>query len=259
MKEQLFKILNDDGSVLYGIFGWHLPQDDMPGDWMPPIIGDLQPCENGYHLCRIQDLLKWFGPAIFEAECRGERIDCDDKIVVREARLLRRLVTWHNSSARLFACDCAEHILYIYEESYPNDDCPRRTIEIARRHALDDASNEELLAARNLSKTATTSDRVWLQSSPRNVALAASWTTTQTPNRAAAEASAIARVAAGAVAGAVARTVPWKSTWPLPRPAAWVRTKAITAAETAGNDAEREWQLERLLWYLYPDTAPAGK
>ncbi|HUX30180.1 MAG TPA: hypothetical protein VMV78_06085, partial [Thiobacillus sp.] len=74
--ERLFKVLGDDGRPCHGGTGrWRLPHDGKPGDWMPPIEGDLVPCENGYHLCREGDLADWLGPHIFEAEYRGERLD----------------------------------------------------------------------------------------------------------------------------------------------------------------------------------------
>jgi len=49
--------------------------------------------------------------------------------------------------ARLFACDCAEHTLPIYEKQYPKDNAPRKAIEVARRYALGEATDKELDAA----------------------------------------------------------------------------------------------------------------
>ena len=149
MAERLFKVLNDDGSCYHGGSGiWALPQDGQPGEWMPPVDGDLVPCENGYHLCREQDLLEWLGPAIFEVEYRGDRIDADNKVVVREARLIRRLDTWNDRTARLFACDCAESVLPIIERTDPKETRPREAIEVARLFANGKAGGVELAAAR---------------------------------------------------------------------------------------------------------------
>ena len=50
--------------------------------------------------------------------------------------------------ARLFACDCAEHVLPIWQEKYPNDTRPATCIAVARRYAVGDAQQEELYAAR---------------------------------------------------------------------------------------------------------------
>ena len=149
---KLYKVLNEDGSCYNGGVGrWSLPvqNDDgswTPGEWMPPIEGELIPCENGYHLCTIEQLFEWFGPAIFEAEYRGECIDAGDKTVVREARLLRK-TPWDERVARLFAADCAERVLHIYEASYPDDNRVRHCIEVARLFANGQATEDELAAA----------------------------------------------------------------------------------------------------------------
>ncbi len=131
----LYKILEHDGTVRMGRGSWHLPKGKRPGKWMEPIRGPLVPCKNGYHLARPTNLLEWLGPAIFEAEYKGEVIEFDDKIVVRKARLIRICGGWTESTARLFAADCAEHVLPIFEEQYPSDDRPRKAIEAARAFA----------------------------------------------------------------------------------------------------------------------------
>lgn len=43
-----------------------------------------------------------------------------------------------------FACDCAEHILHIYEEGHPNDKRPRQAIETARKYLAGQATKAEL-------------------------------------------------------------------------------------------------------------------
>ncbi|KAB2867289.1 MAG: hypothetical protein F9K46_00630 [Anaerolineae bacterium] len=48
---------------------------------------------------------------------------------------------------RLFASDCAEHVLPYFEKVYPNDFRPRTTIEVVRRFANGLASQEELQAS----------------------------------------------------------------------------------------------------------------
>lgn len=49
--------------------------------------------------------------------------------------------------ARLFACDCAEHVLPIFEANFPGDHRPRQAIETSRRFALGHATVSELSAA----------------------------------------------------------------------------------------------------------------
>ena len=132
---KLYKVLGENGGCYNGGTGqWHLPKRG-PGEWMPKIEGNLRPCENGYHLCRRDDLIHWLGPAIYEAEYRGEVVKDNEKVVVREARLTRRIETWNERTARLFAADCAEHVLPLFLKSYPNDDRPAKAIQAARDFA----------------------------------------------------------------------------------------------------------------------------
>ena len=48
---------------------------------------------------------------------------------------------------RLFACDCAEHVLLYFERFQPQDKRPRVAIEVARQFALGKATQEELHTA----------------------------------------------------------------------------------------------------------------
>src|SRR3990167_669300 len=142
MAEILYKVLNADGSVFHGGSGvWFLP-NSRPGKWMPVLDADkLVACEYGYHLCRHDDLVAWLGPAIFVAEYRGKRIDNPDKIIVQQARLISKLETWNDRTARLFACDCADRALELVEEPDPRSiECVR----VARIYAMDKATREQL-------------------------------------------------------------------------------------------------------------------
>lgn len=51
--------------------------------------------------------------------------------------------------ARMFACDCAESVLHIYERDYPSDDRPRNAIRVAREFADGRATIDQLAAARD--------------------------------------------------------------------------------------------------------------
>lgn len=220
MTERLFKVLNTDGSAYLGGNGkWSLPQNGEPGEWMPPIEGELMPCENGYHLCREKDLVCWIGPTIYAAEYRGERKDNDDKIVVREARLLFRYDTWNERAAQLFACDCAERVVHLCSD----DERPRQAIEVARRFANGDATEEEL---------ATVRAEVW--AFPRAATREDAW----------------------AFPEDAARDAVWEACAVTPRHAAEEAARAVTRAfpEDVTRDAvwatERKWQTARLLQYL---------
>ena len=139
MGEKYYKVLNNDGTPCHGGKGkWHLPKGRQLGTWMPR-IERMEPCHSGYHVCREQDLIRWLGPAIFEVEIRGDNVVHDErgasKVVAQEARLIRRLETWNDRTARLFAADCAEAVLPIFEKARPNDDRPRKAIQAARDYA----------------------------------------------------------------------------------------------------------------------------
>lgn len=133
------------------------------GEWRE-VGGDLVPCNNGLHLCKdVRQLVEWLGPTIWEAEHDGECVDAGDKIVVRRARIVRQL-PWTDRTARLFACDCAERVLPIYERECPGDNRPRRAVDVARLYAEGKATDEELAAASAAASDAAraaASDAAW--------------------------------------------------------------------------------------------------
>ena len=142
MSETLYKVLNPNGAAVYANgFVWPLP-NGKPTKWVRA-KGELILCQNGIHLCRPSDLIHWLGPEIYVAEARGGRLEDDQKVAVREARLVQRVETWNEKTARLFAADCAERVLPIFEKDSPKDDRPRKAIEAARAFArgeIDDAA-----------------------------------------------------------------------------------------------------------------------
>jgi hypothetical protein len=112
------------------------------------VRGELVPCHNGIHVVSLEQLLRWAGPAIHPVTSISDEIVHDgDKSVARRATIGPAYPTWNERTARLFACDCAERVLPIYEERYPGDERPRRAIETTRRFANGDATREELYAA----------------------------------------------------------------------------------------------------------------
>ena len=156
-----YKVLNSEGYSCHGgSLKWSLPtkNDDgswTPGEWMPEIVGPLVECKNGYHLVTLEQLPGWLNERIFVAEVAGEIIKSSDKEkwVARKVRLVSE-TAWDERTARLFACDCAEHVLPIYEQDYPDDNCPRHAIEVARRYANGEATVQELTAAWDAARAA---------------------------------------------------------------------------------------------------------
>jgi hypothetical protein len=145
----LYKITGLNGEAIHGGNGkWSLPKGRKPGAWMPA-IDNIQPCERGYHLVSDVQLLAWLAVGIvWEAEGRGKFIQCNDKSVWPEARLLRKVGALTQKSLRLFAADCAERVLPIFEKEFPNDDRPRRAIKAARDFARGKISDAARAAAR---------------------------------------------------------------------------------------------------------------
>ena len=212
----LYKVMRDDGTTAYGRDGWDLPRGSRRGSWRR-VTGPLIPCENGLHVCREQDLISWIqGERLYEAEARGDQVDGGDKLVVREARLVRRVAGWNETTLRLFAADCAERALLGEQKAGREPD--RRlwaAVKAARDYAHGLISQAELAAAR-----------------------AAAW----------AAAGAAARDAAWDAVGAAAGAAAWDAAWDAAGAAAGAA--AWYAVGAAAGAAEREWQSNRLSEYL---------
>jgi hypothetical protein len=208
---QYFKVLAEGGKSCHGG-----DADWRPGEWMPT-IDNLEPCMRGYHLCEARDLVDWLGLEIWIAEARGEIIRSKNKTVVSGARIIQKLDNWTDRNARLFACDCAEHVLPIWAKQYPSDDRPAQAIVIARKYVDGQATLKELAAARAAAWAAR--DAAW---AARDAAWAAAW----------------------AAAWDAAWAAAWDAAWDAARDAAW------NAARDAAWDAERRWQTERLMEIL---------
>ena len=144
----LYKVLDTDGRPFHGGTGtWHLPKGSRPGKWMPA-IPDPIPCVRGYHVCDgPADVLHWLGPVIYEVEVRGTQIRHDCKTVAEQARLVRRVDGWNERTAWMFAADCAEAVLPIFERERPEDDRPRKAIEAARAYARGEIGDAAKAAA----------------------------------------------------------------------------------------------------------------
>ena len=139
---------------------WRRPSDQGPGDWMPAFEGELEPWENSYPLCRgARQLLKKLGPEIYQAEVDGEVIEGEDLIHARRVRLLAK-TAWDERAARLFAIDCAERVLPIYEKVNPQDDRPRRGLAAARAFVDGEIDREALETAIEAVGAAQTDARI---------------------------------------------------------------------------------------------------
>ena len=229
-----YKVLNEDGTPCWGGSGqWHLPTDNEPGAWMPR-IEDIQMCACGYHVITSDHLMAWLGPAIWTVEVAGDGILDNDKSCWHEARLLRRL-NWDDKQARLFAADCAERVLPLFENMHPDDPRPRLAIAAARNSANGNIGAAAWAAARDAAAAAA-------RDAARDAAAAAA------RDAAGAAARAAAWEAAGAAAAAAARAAAWEAARAAAGEAAGAA--AWAAAWEAAGEAERQWQTGRLLYYL---------
>ncbi len=180
--------------------------------WTP--TEPVRPCRSGWHVCTPVQMLSWLPRTdneLWGVKIRGEIVDVGDKTVAGSARLVRKL-DWNERTARLFAADCAEHVLHLYEDVYSNDSRPREAIAAAREYADAGAAGA--------------------------AAWAAAW-------RAAWAARDAARDAAGVAVWAAA----WAAAWAArdARDAAWY---AASNAVSAAGYAERQWQALRLLHHI---------
>ena len=204
MTELYFKVLGP-GQVSYhgGSGKW------TPGKWRN-VRGRLVRCQNGLHYVALAQLVQWLGPEIwaFEPFPGTEVIGDRDKLVCRKGRITEQYIGWNEQSARLFAADCAEHVLPIFERQHPNDSRPREAIAVARKYAAGQVTPSELEVAWDAAQTAA-------QTTAR---AATAWAAT--------EATAHAARAAAA------------------RDAAWDAARA--AAQATARAAERRWQVQRL-------------
>ena len=226
-----WKTLCEDGRCYFGGRGtWDLP-NGKPGRWRS-VKGELVPCGNGIHVLGPHHIVRWLGPALFEIEYEGEKIDAGDKYVVRKARLVRRVEEWNERTARLFAADCAEDVVHLIPEAVRGPFVS--AIDVARRFAEGEASRDELSAAEAAAEAAA-------GAAARDAARAAAWDAAGAAARDAAWAAAwdaagvAARAAAGAAAGAAARAAA-RDAW--------------AAAGAAARAAARERQTEHLAKYV---------
>jgi hypothetical protein len=242
-----YKFLEDGKSCHGGDYTWSLPVKNVdgswtPGDWTEPVQGALELCENGYHLCRAQDLVYWLGPELYEAEYDGEAVEDnrppDTKIAVRRCRLTRRVETWTDRTARLFAVWCARQALALIEHPDPRSVA---AVDVAERYADGMATAADLATAR-----AAAWHAAW--HAARHAAWAAAWHAAWHAARDAAWDA--ARAAAWAAARAAAWAAARDAAWDAARAAAWAAARAAQTQhllEMLGEPAAQPGQTVRSL------------
>ncbi len=170
--EKLYKVLGKNGIPCNGGIGtWYLPKGKIPGKWMPN-IKNIVPCKKGYHLCRGKDLIHWLNEEIYEVEYRGEELFENNKVVVGQVRLLKKVETWTEKAARLFSVACAKRVLPIFEKEFPDDTRPSDAITAAEDFANRKITEDDLEVARDAARSAA---RDAARSVARSAAGAAAW------------------------------------------------------------------------------------
>lgn len=117
-------------------------------------IKSHSPCEGGWN-----NLLTHLGKTEADDEVLELRTILESN-GVQDTVWAFRAVEGKEKEIRLFAADCAELVLPIYEKEYPNDDRPRKTIQASRDYANGLISKEELAAARAAARDAAR-DAMW--------------------------------------------------------------------------------------------------
>ena len=237
----LFKATGFGATPCHGGYGkWHKPHSyRRPGKWMPLIEG-IYPCVRGYHICKGEQVLHWLNEELYEVEIKGEQIREDNKIVASEARLVRRITTWNKRTARLFACDCAEHVLFLFRKKFPSDSRPREVIDVARRYANGKATEEELGKARHGAAIAnyTAGNVAFDVYTDRDPLISTSYSIASYAARAAEE---TARIGAHHAAYIAAEDAVSAVTYGC---------RLYSPEEKLARSQERAWQWNRLLKYL---------
>src|SRR5579871_4306964 len=107
MPATAYKFLTRDATGPVSGFAWPLPQSIGPGAWVDAGPGKLDLCVRGAHVCRPEDLAYWLHDELWQVEVGGEQIEGIDCLVVRKARLMRRLDRWRDGGvATRFAEAC---------------------------------------------------------------------------------------------------------------------------------------------------------
>ena len=127
-----FKFLMNGARGPFSGFAWPSPRGSAPGEWVE-VDGPLALCVRGVHVCRAVDLAHWLHDELWEVETAGERIEGLDCLIVRRARLLRRISSWTDGGAMRFSQACIEHAATLAGTTA--DDTVSRYLEDAKHAA----------------------------------------------------------------------------------------------------------------------------
>ena len=107
----------------------------------------LIPCLRGIHYCRKDQIVQWLNAELwlFEPREDAELLDHGNKLVCSKGRIVERIDAWNETTARLFAADCAEQVVHLIPESYR--DPFTNAIRVARLYARGECDDAARVAA----------------------------------------------------------------------------------------------------------------
>lgn len=168
---EYYKSLTADNKGPYTNFDFsdYLPKKGKPGKWLP-VVKKLSLCQSGWHGCTTSQLIEWLNANIYEIEFRGKKKTGTQKICGEQIRFVRKVLGEYD--LQVFACDCADHVLHLYEDKYPNDKRPREAIEARRKFAKGEitaAAGDAARAAEKKWQVALLKKYIcWAKSNPRS-------------------------------------------------------------------------------------------
>ena len=122
--------------------------DPIPvGEWTEQVADPIL-CHRGWHACRWEDAVHHISDELWVCELDGQIVEGPDKVAGERLRLVRRVDPIDDRAIRLFAADCAEAVMPIFEKACPDDDRPRDAIAAARLFAEGKISDNKRAAAR---------------------------------------------------------------------------------------------------------------
>jgi hypothetical protein len=77
------------------------------GEWVEGGPDKPQPCRQGVHACRPEQLPYWLNEELWEVELDGEIAESDYKLVGERGRLVERVTRWDGRTFRRFGESCA--------------------------------------------------------------------------------------------------------------------------------------------------------
>jgi hypothetical protein len=111
-----YKFLASGGVSPVSGMAWPPPSAAAPGAWVE-VSGPLGVCSCGVHVCRAADLAHWLNDELWELEASGDELPGVDCLVVRKARLLRRIDAWSDGGAGRFTAASIAHAAEIVSGS----------------------------------------------------------------------------------------------------------------------------------------------